>query len=116
MAKLPWYLKATGPRGLEIKFRWPIGLFVRLKNATPYWVHHIVVAALIQLAVTVLTSGFNVTDDPVTVGVASGVFFYAGREQVQYADKGYFDWPGFMAPLVACNAVGILLRMLSAYG
>jgi hypothetical protein len=60
---------------------------------TPYWVAHAVISVVISL---------------ITGYWLSGAIFYAGREIAQYEEKKYFDWKGFLAPLV----VSIILLII----
>ena len=58
-----------------------------------YWMAHMAIALIISGAFMV-------------IGVVSlpfvGAIFYLSREVAQYEDKGYFDWMGFIMPLLAC--------------
>lgn len=55
-----------------------------LYDITPYWVAHAGVALIFCCF----------------FGWSSGMVFYAGREIAQYEEKGYFDWKGFLAPVI----------------
>lgn len=41
-------------------------------------------------------------------GLALGAMFYVSREIAQWEDKGTFDWPGLLAPLMVCLLVYFL--------
>lgn len=64
---------------------------------------HIVIALLIAVAVWPVFG--------LAAGLGAGAGFYAGREFTQWEQGGGpglpFDWPGILAPLVACVAVYI---------
>lgn len=68
-----------------------------------YWMCHAVVALLIAAAVSPFL-GIN-------AGLSAGVAFYAGREFTQWESGLPFDWKGILAPLVACIAVLIILKI-----
>lgn len=55
----------------------------------PHWLHHAVIALVLMLC----------------VGLVAGVMFYAGREVRDREKLGTWDWPGLIAPVVACVAV-----------
>lgn len=63
------------------------------KSWFSYWIAHMIIALAISLVF-------------MAVGTKSlpyvGVVFYLSREIAQYEDKGYFDWMGFIMPLLAC--------------
>lgn len=68
-----------------------------------YWMCHAAVALLIAAAVSPFL-GIN-------AGLSAGVAFYAGREFTQWESGLPFDWKGILAPLVACIAVLIILKI-----
>jgi hypothetical protein len=45
-------------------------------------------------------------------GLSAGAFFYVGREFTQWEQGGGpgfpFDWPGFLAPTLACSFIYII--------
>jgi len=62
----------------------------------PYWLNH----ALIALGICLVIWPFF----GLSAGALTGASFYAGREIAQWEAKGYWDWPGLVAP-VALMAV-----------
>lgn len=68
-----------------------------------YYLCHAVIALLIAVACWPMMG--------IVAGLAAGVAFYAGREFTQWEQGGgpglQFDWPGAMAPIVACAAAYI---------
>lgn len=52
-----------------------------------------------------------------TAGLTAGVAFYAGREFTQWEQGGGaglpFDWPGVLAPIVACLIVFVISKVLA---
>lgn len=62
-----------------------------------YWARHILVAALIMLAVWPFF-GLN-------AGAMAGAFFYIGREVRDREKLGTWDWPGLIAPVAAMALV-----------
>jgi len=77
----------------------------RIIEATPYWLHHIVVAIAIQLVVGLIVDIALLSPDGLGVGTASGIAFYVGREVRDRQKLGRWDWPGLVAPVVACLIV-----------
>ena len=74
-----------------------------------YYLCHAVIALLIAAAIWPLLG--------LAAGAAAGVAFYAGREFTQWEQGGGpglpFDWPGVLAPIVACSLVLIVSRILT---
>lgn len=62
-----------------------------------YWICH----ALIALAVAVVVWPFL----GLTFGLLIGAGFYAIREIIQWRNGKPFDWPGLLAPVLACAVV-----------
>lgn len=73
-----------------------------------YWMCHIAIALIIA-AVLWYPLGL-------AAGLAAGTFFYVGREFTQWEQGGGpglpFDWPGVLAPAIACALIYILSIML----
>jgi hypothetical protein len=61
----------------------------------PYFITHAIIAVSIQLTVWLTTGN-------ALAGMASGIAFYAGREIRDREKLGTWDYPGLIAPLVAC--------------
>lgn len=65
-----------------------------------YWMCH----AIIALAIATLVSFVL----PLWLGLAIGAGFYAVRETLQWMGGKPFDWPGLLAPVIACAIAGAL--------
>ena len=52
----------------------------------------------------------------IVAGLSAGVSFYAGREFTQWEQGGGpglpFDWPGLVAPFIACLIVLIIVTVV----
>jgi hypothetical protein len=73
-----------------------------------YWMCHALVALLIALFLWPMVS--------FEAGLCTGAAFYVGREYTQWEQGDGpglpFDWPGVLAPLLACLAALLALRLL----
>jgi len=65
----------------------------KLDTGLPYWVNHILVAVVIGLALN---------------NFLCGAFYYVGREMRDWEKLGYFDHPGFWAPVIVCSILEVL--------
>ncbi len=75
------------------------------RSDIPYWLEHAAVALAIQIIVATLLDVMLWSTDGVTAGTAAGIAFYAGREIRDRQKLGRWDWPGLIAPTVACLLV-----------
>ena len=78
-----------------------------------YYQRHLIIAAAISAAAyAVVLFGRVVMPAPLvqTDAVLAGAIFYGVREVIQWRQKGYFDWPGLLWPVVPLTALTIILR------
>jgi hypothetical protein len=68
----------------------------------PYYIIHAIVAVSLQLTAWISTGNL-------LAGTATGISFYVGREIRDREKLGYWDYPGLIAPLIACIAVHFVL-------
>lgn len=83
----------------------------RIDKALPYWVEHILIGWLIQLATFLLTQSL-------ILGTLSGSAFYFIRELYQYfiqgkTHKGKYDHLGWVAPFIGCLLLHIIIKVIS---
>jgi len=84
-------------------------LIQKIDKALPYWVEHILIGLLIQLAISLLTGSL-------IFGAVVGASFYFFRELWQYfvqgkTHNGKYDHLGWIAPFVAIVIVTLILKM-----
>ncbi len=79
------------------------------RDDIPYWLEHVFVAVTIQVVVGTLLDVTLLSTDGVTAGTAAGIAFYAGREIRDRQKLGRWDWPGLIAPVLACLIVWALV-------
>jgi riboflavin transporter FmnP len=82
----------------------------RIDKALPYWVEHILIGWLIQMATFLLTHSL-------ILGTLSGSAFYFIRELYQYfiqgkTHKGKYDHVGWIAPFIGCLFVYFIFSYL----
>jgi riboflavin transporter FmnP len=87
-----------------------MGLIQKIDKALPYWLEHILIAWLIQLAIYLFTQSF-------ILGTLSGSAFYFVRELYQYfiqgkTHKGKYDHVGWIAPFIGCFFVFALFSYI----
>lgn len=81
-----------------------------LEDSTPYWLEHILIAWMIQLAIYLFTQSL-------ILGTLSGSAFYFVRELYQYfiqgkTHKGKYDHVGWIAPFIGCFFVFALFSYI----
>ena len=88
-----------------------MGLIEKIDKALPYWVEHILIGWLIQLATFLLTHSL-------ILGTLSGSAFYFIRELYQYfiqgkTHKGKYDHLGWVAPFIGCLLLHTIIKVIS---
>jgi hypothetical protein len=73
-----------------------------------YWICHAVAALGIGIALWPLLG--------LPAGLMIGAGFYTVREIVQWRSGLPFDWPGLLAPVIACAAALMLYEIAGATG
>ncbi len=79
-------------------------------DSTPYWILHGIVAVMIQIDISILSWMLSFSSDNLSVGTASGIAFYVGREIRDLEKLGFFDWKGFVSPIVFCFITHFLFK------
>ncbi len=74
----------------------------------PYWLEHAFLALMIQVVSGTALDVLLLSTDGVTAGTAAGIAFYAGREIRDRQKLDRWDWPGLIAPTIACLIVWAL--------